>query len=421
MTLNLLLIVFFLFTSAVLSGSEAAFLSVSEVRIQTLIQKNDRRAILVGKLRSNLHRLLGVLLFGQVISDVAASSLATVTATEWFGDIGVGIATGVMTFMVLIFGQLVPKSYGARQPERWTRLLAKPISWLSVVCNPILAVIDRLVVLVMRQELHFTAHSPVSEEEIKTMAQMGVKAGTLEKGEKELIERVFLFNDITASDVMTPRESILFLDGKKSLAEALPLVNSAGYSRYPVFENDKSNIIGVIHIKDLFRKLSENPGLNLEQVPIKDLAEPATFVPRTKPIDDLLRDMQKQHLHLAMVANEYGTIVGLVTFEDLLEELVGEISDESDIDEHIIKRVDKLNIIAHGDVDIKDINRFFNTKLTAPPHKSLGWVILKELGSIPTVGQQIKLDPCVTATVEEMINLRIHKVRLTKTDEPQCA
>jgi len=417
MTPNLLLIAFFLFTSGVLSGAEAAFLSVREVRVQTLVKKGDKRAALVAKLRSNMHRLLGVLLLGQVISDVAASSLATVTATKAFGDLGVGVATGVMTFLVLVFGQLVPKSFAARQPEKWTMLLVRPITVLSVVFNPVLAVIDRLVVLIMRQELLFTTHEAVSEEEINTMAQMGVSAGTLEKGEKELIERVFLFNDITALDVMTPREEVIFLDGKKTVAEVLPIVNSTGYSRYPVFENEKSNIVGVIHIKDIFKKISDDPDLPLNRIPIKEVTEPATFVPKTKPIDDLLRDMQKQHVHLALVVNEYGSIVGLVTFEDLMEELVGEITDESDVDEHTIKRVDKLNIIAHGEVEVKDINRFFNTKITAPPHKSLGWVILKELGSIPNKGQQVQLGDNLLATVEEMINLRINKVRLTKTAE----
>lgn len=417
MTPNLLLIAFFLFTSGVLSGAEAAFLSVREVRVQTLVKKGDKRAALVDKLRSNMHRLLGVLLLGQVISDVAASSLATVTATKAFGDLGVGVATGIMTFLVLVFGQLVPKSFAARKPERWTMLLARPIIVLSAVFNPVLAVIDRLVVLVMRQELRFTTHEAVSEEEINTMAQMGVSAGTLEKGEKELIERVFLFNDITALDVMTPREEVIFLDGKKTVAEVLPIVNSTGYSRYPVFENEKSNIVGVIHIKDIFKKISDDPDLPLNRIPIKEVTEPATFVPKTKPIDDLLRDMQKQHVHLALVVNEYGSIVGLVTFEDLMEELVGEITDESDVDEHTIKRVDKLNIIAHGEVEVKDINRFFNTKIAAPPHKSLGWVILKELGSIPNKDQQVQLGDNLLATVEEMINLRINKVRLTKTAE----
>jgi len=417
MALNLILIAFFLFTSAVMSGAEAVFLAVREVRLQTLIKNNDKRAALVSKLRSNMHRLLGVLLLGQVISDVAASSLATITATELFGGVGVGIATGIMTFLVLIFGQLLPKSFGARQPERWAKLLAGPIATLSLAFNPILAVVDLFVTVVLRQELHFKAHEPVSEEEIKTMAQMGVSAGTLEKGEKELIERVFLFNDITAFDVMTPREGVVFLDGVKPLADALPVINSSGYSRYPVFENEKSNIIGVVHIKDIFNKMSERPAVDLTGIKLKELAEPATFVPKTKPIDDLLREMQKQHLHLAMVVNEYGSIVGIVSFEDLLEELVGEIADESDVDEYTIKRVDKLNIIAHGDVDIKDINRFFNVKIVAPEHKSLGWVILKELGSIPNKGQQIKLADSVTATIEEMINLRINKVRLTKKED----
>jgi len=418
MTFNIILICFFLFTSAVLSGSEAAFLAVSDIRLQTLIDQGDKRAMLVSKLRSQMHRLLGVLLLGQVISDVAASSLATVTAAEFFGNFAVGVATVIMTVLVLIFGQLAPKSFAARSPEKWSMRLAQPITWLTLVFSPALAVIDRLVNIVMRREIRFTAHQPISEEEIKTMAQLGVKAGTLETGEKELIERVFLFNDITANDVMTPKENIVYLDGKKSLTEALPVITSSDYSRYPVFEGDKSNIIGIVHNKEVLRRLANGRPEELASIMVKDLAEPAIFVPKTKVIDDLLHEMQKQHLHMAMVVNEYGSISGVVTFEDLIEELVGEISDESDVDEHTIKRVDKLNIICHGDVEIKDVNRFFNVKIDAPLHRSLAWLILKEIGSIPAKGQQIKLPGGnVSATVEEMLNLRVNKVRLTKAED----
>jgi len=418
MTPAFLLVAFFLFTSAVLSGAEAAYLAVSDVHVRTLIDnKKDKRAPALLKLRTNMHRLLGVLLLGQVVSDVSASTLAAYIATQLFGGVGIGIATGVMTIMVFTFGQLLPKLYGAKTPEKWALRLTVIIVPLTAALGPVLTVIEKIIKLIIGREVHFEQQRIVSEDEIKTMTSMAVQAGTLEKGEKELIERVFLFNDITAGDIMTPKEGVIFLDGKKSLAEALPLIKSSEYSRYPVFENEKNNIVGTIHVKDIFIRIAENPAADLTQIVTKDLAEPAAFVPHTKPIDELLREMQKQHLHLAIVVNEYGSVLGIVTFEDLLEELVGEISDESDIDEHTIKRVDKLNVIAHGDAEVKDINRFFNVKITAPPHKSLGWVILKELGSIPAKGQQIKIAEGLTATVEEMINLRIHRIRLTKTEE----
>ncbi len=414
MSLYLILILFFLLVSAGFSGAEAAFLSVSDIRIQTLVQQKDRRAFAVEKLKTNVQRLLGILLLGQTVCDVASSAIATYAATNYFGEFGVGLATGLMTLMVLIFVQLIPKSYAAHRPESWSLRLAGPISTLAVVLSPVMAVVDRIADLFIAPDARLKHTTAVSEEEIKTMASMGVRAGTLERGEKELIERVFLFNDITASDVMTPRESIVFLDGKKTLAEAMPVLIASEFSRYPVFENDKNNIVGIVHIKELIKRVAAN---EQPSPAIRELAEPAIFVPKTKVISDLLRDMQKQHLHMAVVVNEYGSVEGVVTFEDLLEELVGEISDESDVDEHVIKRVDKLNVIAHGDAEVKDVNRFFNVRIQAPPHKSLGWVILKELGSIPVKGQQIKIADNLTATVEEMLNLRINKVRLTKAEE----
>jgi putative hemolysin len=405
-----------LFLSACFSASETAIFSLGIVRIRTLAQKGNKAAKILEKLRDNPKTLLGALLLGNNVVNMSAGALTTVVAIEQFGNTAVGIATGLITVAIIIFGEFLPKSFAAHHSEWLALALARPVDLLTRVLRPILVVINFLVDRIFRAAPPPTA--PVfGEDEIKTMAQMGVKAGTLERGEKEMIERVFLFNDVTASDVMTPKEGVIFLDGKKSLADALPLIKSSEFSRYPVFENDKNNIVGTIHLKDIFIRIAENPTVSFSLIAMKDLAEPAAFVPHTKPSDDLLREMQRQHLHMAIVVNEYGSVLGVVTFEDLLEELVGEISDESDVDEHTVKRVDRLNVIAHGDVEIKDLNRFFNTKIQGPPHKSLGWVILKELGSIPTGGQQVKIADGLVATVEEILNLRINKVRLTKTDE----
>ncbi len=405
-----------IFLSACFSASETAIFSMGLVRIRTLAQKGNKAAKILEKLRDDPKATLGAILIGNNIVNMSVGALTAVMAIDYFGNAAVGIATGLVTILIIVFAEYLPKSFAAHHNERLALFFARPVGLLLRLLRPVLVVINFLVDRIFRAAPPPTP-AVIGEDEIKTMAQMGVSAGTLEKGEKELIERVFLFNDITAFDVMTPREEVVFLDGRKMLADALPVINSAGFSRYPVFENEKSNVAGVIHIKDIFKRMADDPATPLDKVAIKELAEPANFVPKTKPIDDLLREMQQQHQHMSIVVNEYGSVVGIVSFEDLLEELVGEIADESDVDERTIKRADKLNIIAHGDVEIKDINRFFNVNIAAPAHKSLGWVILKELGSIPGKGQQVRLSEKVTATVEEMINLRIHKVRLTKTED----
>jgi CBS domain containing-hemolysin-like protein len=413
MTTYFVVILILVFISATFSGSEAAFLAISDVHLRTLADKGNKRASRAIKLKQNMHRLIGVHLITQTISDICAAALATAVATKIAGDFGIGLAAGVMSLIVFVAVNLIPKSLAANNPDAWVLFMARPISWVMPVLGPITSFIEKCVSRVVPGIGPHAVNVHVDEDEIRTMAKMGVQAGTVETGEKEMIERVFLFNDITSFDVMTPEEDIVMVDGNSTVAEALSMASSSGLSRFPVFDNDKSNVIGLIHIKDMLRCLEEDSGCNRESA-VKRFASDPTFIPKTKPIDDLLREFQKLHNHMALVVNERGSVIGLVTLEDLLEELVGEIADESDIDKHIIQRVDKDTVIVHGDVEIKDINRFLNTKIEAPSRQTLSWVILKELGSIPGEGQQVELADNLVATIEEMNKLKICRVRLDK-------
>jgi len=414
MTFEIVAVLFLLFSSAFFSGEEAAFLALPEIRLHTLMQKGDKRALIVHKLKENLRKLLGTLLLGQTFCDIAGSSIATYAATKAFGSAGVGLVTGLLTLAILIIGNLIPKSWAANKPEKWTLGAAPVLFWLMIIFGPVVGVVDRVVGIFVKTR---KAASFVSEEEIKTMAAMGMHAGTVERGEKELIERVFLFNDITAEDVMTPREGIVFLDGNRTLADVLPLINAAKFSRYPVFDKEKSNVVGIVHIKDLYERLTEYPVKPIAEVKLKEVVKPAIFIPETKLIDDLFREFQKNRMHMAMVVNEYGSITGLVTLEDLIEELVGEISDETDIDENIIKRVDKYTVIAHGDIEIQHVNRFFNAGIIGDDHKTLSRLLLEKLGSIPTEGQKVQLTDTLTAVVEQADGRRVHRIRLIKEQE----
>jgi putative hemolysin len=417
MAIYIFVIILLVAFSAMLSGAEAAFLAVSDIRLRTLCDQGNKQAALVIKLKSDMRKLLAVILATQTASDTLASALATLAATKATGDVGVGIAAGVMTFITFIAVNLIPKSLAAANPIGWVLNLARAAQVLVLVFHPLVAGIDKLVSRLLPVD---TMIGPIhtSEDDIRTMAKLAVQEGTVETGEREMIERVFLMNDITAFDVMTPGEEMVMLEAGQSIAETMNLVNSSGFSRYPVFRGEKSEVIGVLHIKDMFRRISDNPDNGLK-TPVGELVEPAIFVPKTKLIDDLLTEFQKLRNHMALVVNEHGSIVGLVTLEDLLEELVGEIADESDVDNYIIKRIDKDTIIIHGEVEVKDVNRFLNTKIDAPAHKSLAWVVMKELGSIPHEGQKVSIAHNLTATVEEMINLKISKIRLDKDLEKE--
>ncbi len=411
---TVLAVLVFLVLAALFEVAETAVLAVGEVRLQTLLKKGDPRAAVLARIRQNIRLTLGTLLLGQTICDIGAASLAAVAATDVFG-VSVGIEATAMTVVVLIFVNLIPKTLAANNAERLSLALARPLFYLMVVFGPITVVIDKFVGIFVR------AKGPgmkITEEEIKTMTSMGVKAGAVEKGERELIERVFLFNDITADDVLTPKEIMVVLDGSKPVTDAFPLINSSRFSRYPVYSGSPENIIGIVHIKELLVKLTENPPSILENTPLREFASPPVFVPASEPIDDLFRQFQKGRIHMALVLNDAGSLVGLLTFEDLLEELVGEISDESDVDEHLIKRIDKYTVLVHGDTELPDVNRFFNVRLDAGEQRTLGRLIRSRIGRTPRQGQVVQLADNLIASVEQISRGRMLKVKLVKVPEP---
>jgi len=417
MASGIIILLVLLALSAGFSASETALFAVEEIRIQTLAQKKHPKALLVKRLRDDPKTLLGTILLGNNAVNVSASALATVLTIDAFGDVWVGLSMGVLTLVIVVFGEFIPKTWSVHNSERAAFLFARPVWMLTRVCAPFIGLLDGIAERVLHSKLE-AKETRVSEDEIKTMASMGVKAGTLEKQEKEMIERVFLFNDITAEDVMTPTEDVKFLDGAWTVAEALPVIIEQKFSRYPVFEDDKDSIIGIMHIKDFFKELAERPDTALREVKIKDMAQQVLYVPETKPIDDLFREFQKKHAHMAIVVNEYGSMAGLVTADDLLEEIVGEIGDETDVENEVIKRIDKNTVLVHGDEEIRDINEFLNIKIPGNGNKPVSRLVLELLGSLPEVGQTLKLTDSVTATVEEMEKMRILRLRLVKTTEP---
>lgn len=413
MITTLLSIAVLLLFSAIFSGSETAIFVVDHIRIKTLAEQGNQAAKLLEKMRANPKRLLGTLLLCNNAVNVAISALVTMLAIDTFGNVWVGLATGVATLLLVIFGEYLPKSFAAHHAEVTALSVAGPIHLLSILLAPAVNVIEWAVRLVTKDDGK-AAGPIVSEEEIKQMARIGAGAGTVEAGEREMIERVFLFNDITASDVMTPQEDVEFLDGRKPLTDAMPVISRSKFSRYPVHGGDEDKATGVVHIKDIFEALEEHRANGTKPPRISEVADSPMFVPETKLIDDLFRDFQRQRAHMAIVINEFGSMVGLVTVDDLLAELVGEIADESDVDEQIVKRVDKQTIIVHGDAEVRTINRFFNVRIPGPSNKTVSRLILEKLGDIPETGRSLQLGDGLTATVEQLANLRITRVRLNK-------
>ncbi|HTM68589.1 MAG TPA: hemolysin family protein [Candidatus Binatia bacterium] len=401
-----------LVVSACLEVAETAIVSINVVRLETLVRSGDRRAALVQSLRKDMRRTLGTLLLGMTLFDIAASAIATIITAHLFGEGAVTVEAIGLTLLVLIFVRIIPKSYAIHNPERWSCRFASMTAFLVTVLTPAVAVVNAAVTPFYRR-LGTAAPMPVSEAEIKTMARMGAKSGAVEPGEKELIERVFLFNDITAGDVMSPREIVIGLEASSSIGAALDAVNTQKYSRYPVYDGTLDTVVGVVHIRDMLAQVLK-PGA-LETLKVRDIAAPPVFVQEKALIDDLFRELKRQRVHMAVVVNDQKAVVGVVTLEDLIEELVGEISDESDVDEHVIKRIDKHAVLVHGDTDIPDVNRFFNTKIEAGEERTVGRLVRRKAGKVPKQGQPVMISDGLMAIVEQISRGRILKVRLIKS------
>jgi CBS domain containing-hemolysin-like protein len=394
--------------AAVFEGAEAAFLSLTEARAAALAKRDPRAAIAL-KLKREPRKLLSTLLLLQTVLHLTASSLVAVAAEELYGAAGVGIAAAVMTFVVLVFANLIPKAIATQRPDRFALPLARLIRVLMIVFTPIVVAADWLMLSVAGAK----AGAGMGEEDIRAMTQLAVQKGEVESGERELIERVFLFNDITAADVLTPSQQMVTVPADAKLNECLDVMNETRYSRYPVI-GEHGLIIGIVHVKDILRRLAELPIDEFTKVTVESIATQAKFIEESQLIDDLFRDFKRGQVHMAIVQDKRGQVIGLITMEDLIEELVGEIADESDVDEHIIKRVGKRVILVHGDIEIASVNRFLNTDIRDDGHRTLGRLIIAKTGGMPRVGDSFRLSPSLKASVEQVAQRRLVRVRLVK-------
>ncbi len=415
---DFLVLFFLLLLSGVFSGAEIAFFSLSQAQVDALVAQKRRGSKMLELVKSKPERLLSIILIGNNIVNISASAFATILAIEIFGDTGAGIAVGVMTLLVLIFGEITPKALAAAKNQEIALLFAYPLHLLMRLLAPILWCLEKLTHSILKVS-NAQQQRIVSEEEIKAMITQGAQAGTLDKTEHELLENVFEFDDITAEDAMTVYKDIFSVDGNKELSEVLKVLVRSPFSRIPVYEGEKNNIIGILRMKEVLQFIAEShdDGRIDLHTKIKDLAAKPFFIPQGKPIDELLREFKKRHKHIAIVVNEYGDTVGLITMEDILEQLVGQIADESDVNDFIIKRLDKNSILVDGDEELVEINDFFNVDIPGPKNNSISWLILNELGRIPEQGEAFDLECGLTVTIKSATDRTIQKVTLTKKTE----
>lgn len=398
------IILFFLILfSAFFSCSETALFSLSPVKVRMMLEQKKKGAGVLYKLKRNPRKLIVTILLGNNIVNIAASALATIISTELFGSQGIGIAIGVMTLLILVFGEIIPKSIAVAKAEKLSLIISKPILFVMYLLWPLVWIFEQTAKMISSTQVL------VSEEEIKTMATMGLESGAIKKEEEKIIKRAVEFADITTEDVMTPRIEIFRLNGGLELNEALSDVIASPFSRIPIYSEDKDNITGILYVKDVLKYIAEkNKNIKLIQ-----LAKKPFIVPEKMNINKLFKEFQHRHIHIAIVVNEHGEVVGLVTMEDLLEELVGEIIDESDLNKELIMRIDKKAILVDGDTEIDDINEFFNVKLPGKITDTISAVILEKMQKIPQKGEKIKINN-LTLTIEGATAREIKKIKIEK-------
>ena len=390
--------------SAFFSSSETALFSLSEVQARTLLEQRKKGAGVLYKLKRNPEKLIVTILLGNNIVNIAASVLATVIFTELFGSSGVGIAIGIMTFFILVFGEIIPKSIAIAKAEKLSLLIAKPILFIMYLFWPLVWFFGWVAKIAGSSKIL------VSASEIKTTAIMGLESGSIRKDEEKIIERAVEFADIDAEDVMTPRVDMFYLDGSMILSNALSDIVDSPFSRIPIYSENKDNITGILYVRDVLRHIAHKAKNNIK---LAQLAKKPFIVPEKMAINNLFKEFQRRHIHMAIAVDEYGGVTGLVTMEDLLEELVGEILDESDLDKKFIMRLNKKTILVDGDTEIDDINDFFNVKIPGKITDTISAVILEKIEKIPQKEEKIKIND-LTLTIEEATAKEIKKVKIEK-------
>jgi CBS domain containing-hemolysin-like protein len=393
-----------LLLSAFFSGSEIALFSASRIRIKKLAEEGSSKAVIVERLLEKPNRLLTTILIGNNIVNVAAAAIVTSISISIFGNKGVGIAIGIATLVILIFSEITPKAFATKNAERVSLFVAWPISTMIKLFYPAVRGILLITKPIIRLFGGDTERSFITEEEIKLLVEVGEREGVIEKDEKEMIKGVFKFGDTQAKEVMVPRIDISSIDGNATVEEAKKLVVETGYSRTPVYDESIDNIVGFLFSKDLLKESKKG-------TKVKEIMRQAYYVPETKKLDEILDEMQEGKTQMAIVVDEYGGTAGLVTLEDLVEEIVGEILDEKE--EHPINIIDETTALVNAKTSIDDVNEALDTVLPEEDFETVGGLVFNMLGDIPVVGEKVEIDS-VTLVVDRMRGRRVSRVKVIK-------
>jgi CBS domain containing-hemolysin-like protein len=401
-------LVILLILSGVFSGSETALVGLSLARAEALVKEGRAGATALYQLKRDPSKMLTTILIGNNLVNIAASAMATVIATREFGSAGPGIAVGVLTLVILVFGEITPKSLATRYSERISLFIAVPLLLFMRLMFPLVWLFSHFTTWVHR--LTGGKGDPiVTESELIGMLGHGVQEGEIEYGEQEIIERVFAFNDLKVRDVMTPKGQIFALDGTLSVAEALPVVTGKPFSRIPLYKETTDNYYKVLYLRDLLDAVASGQ----LDIPLENIAHTLLFISQYQTINDLFAMLRRRSRHSAIVVDEYGDARGIVTLEDLLEELVGEIYDESDVTPSAVNKVSGNEVIVAGSAELRIIEEFFSLDLPGKATDTVSLWILNHTEYIPKADEIFIIDGLEVRIIEatsrsiDQVNIRL--------------
>jgi CBS domain containing-hemolysin-like protein len=404
--------------AAISSGADAALTAISRHRLHTLNADKRPRAQAIGQLLDDPARFKAATVTLNISSAIVATALLLEIIkpwTAWWHPVA-GVAGLVL--VLLVVGEAIPKVLATLHPDRAALLLARPIQIFSFILLPFTGIVNLLMRPLVGKRSAGTGSALVSEEELKMLVNVGAEEGLIEKDEREMIEGILVFGDTLAREVMVPRIDVRALGTQATVADALDEAMNGGHSRIPVYQDTIDNVSGVLYVRDLLPLLRDG---QLQRT-IGELTRPVYFVPETMKVDDLLRNLKTRKVHMAVVVDEYGGTAGLVTIEDLLEEIVGEIQDEYDVEEPTINQVDPHTWLVDARVSLDDINDETGLQLETEEVDSIGGLVYEQLGSIPHVGDSVDIGN-VTITVRSVQGLRPEKLEIVvkEPEEPATA
>lgn len=412
----LIILVILVLLSAFFSSAETALVTVNKLRIKTLADEGNKRAQTLLKITDNSGKMLSAILIGNNIVNISASSLATIFTQNVFGNYAVSISTGILTIIVLLFGEITPKTLATLYAEKLALFYA-PIVWsLMCILTPIIFFVNKLssfVMFVLRVDPNKKGNT-YTETELRTIVDVSHEEGVIETEEREMIKNVFDFGDALAKDIMIPRIDMCMVDIASTYDELMEVFRQTKYTRFPVYSENSDNIVGIINIKDILLYKHGQEIFN-----IKNFLRKAHFTYEFKNLSELMIEMKKNSINITIVLDEYGATAGLITIEDLIEEIVGDIRDEYDYDEEDeIKEINEFEFLVNGQAKLNDLSEILPTALVSEDYDSVSGFIIDKLERLANVGDEV-IHENIRLVVEEMGKNRIEKVRIfvTSIDE----